>query len=129
MSQGLLINVAAETSIENTNAFGIAPHMRLAGLCKLPYDFAGLYGEFAEAILFVAVDMVTHRPFMGQFRSAAQPLDPPKRGSSQPDLVVTKYFNPELFSLLSLPHQPAHYMMYALLREHRSNILRVRVTS
>lgn len=108
-----------------SDAFG---DMIVCGSATFDYNFMELRCHFLFQITFVAVERSTHRSFSGTIAQPGMVTPPVQRDVSKEEgarRVVTKYFNPNLVSMLGLPPQAGIYDVYAHLGEYRSNVVTI----
>ncbi len=131
--QGIAINAPEEVlyhqgeTIPGSSAFA---DVRVCGTGCFDHGFMGLGGEVHGAILLVAVDAATQETFSGKMTAINNPVPPPDelpQGGPTEGLLIESYFNPNLVEVLELPERPAEYIVYAVLGEHKSNTVRIRV--
>jgi hypothetical protein len=133
--RGIALNAPAEVEFEPgspdpfTRAFTRIP---LCGTCRFDYNAMGLDGEFADAVLLVATDAVTHETYSARMQSQ-EDLEPVADDSGEEmdlsGVVVQQYFNADLAVLLDLPAGEAEYIVFATLGEFKSNPVRLKVVA
>lgn len=95
------------------------------------FDSAGI--DLSEIVL-LAVDTTTHKSFSGKIgrprnltNASPAPGKAGLKGAQGASILQRGYFNPNLTRVVSLPARAAEYEVFATLRDHKSNVIRIRV--
>lgn len=135
--RGIVLNAPKEVYYERgardpiSGAF--APIVVCGSYC-FQYDTLGLNGDFVESIVLVATNTKTNESYSGRMqRIENRVVGPPAieamglKHEDFKDRVLTKYFNPNLATVLRLPEQSAEYRVWATLGTFKSNVVTIRV--
>jgi hypothetical protein len=106
----------------------------VCGTYRFSAEFTYSYTSITRAVVIVAVDAATGRPYARSLADDTGGDRAPVRRETphqDPDWMenhrVRRYFNIDLLRYLDLPRVDATYFLYALIEDHVSNVVSVRV--
>ena len=107
--------------------------LMLTGLTRFNYSEMDLDNEANNQVLVIAVNQKTAKSYAGKMHHANQSdaaiLDQGRKiiepNKAEQNRLLTTYFNLDLVHDLNLPIANAHYTVYAMLGEYKSNIIEI----
>lgn len=107
--------------------------LMVAGLARFSYSMLNASDDISDEVLIVAVNQQSAVTYSGKMPKPDF-LDIPPPSADDPDMMLseedkntllTSHFNFDLVRDIGIPIESANYIVYAILGEHKSNIITV----